>query len=338
MRITAFRTQVAAFRYRLRNNFELAIFTMLGAIVLVGIPPFAILRFVNGQWTAFFMDLSIELGILSGVVYAWKTGNLQRTGIFIACFNTVAAITASFVLGMTGAYWLYPAIGANFFLVDRRLALGASVVASTILALGGVFRSGAEAMSFAATLLVCGLFTFAFARRATQQREELENLASKDTLTGIFNRRTLVDELDRAQRTFEREQHRCGILMLDIDHFKQVNDGYGHLVGDEVLIELANLLERNVRKNDRVFRYGGEEFVVLAMLPNHDGLVTVAEKLRSCVERDIHDPDGHPITISLGGAILRSGESIEAWFARADTALYTAKNSGRNRAVVDPDH
>lgn len=338
MRITAFRTHIAAIRYRLRNNFDLAIFSMLGAIVLVGIPPFAILRFLNGQWLAFFMDISIELGILGGVVHAWKTGNLQKTGLFIACFNTVAAIVASFVLGITGAYWLYPAMGANFFLVDRRLALGAIVVTPAILALGGVFASGAEATSFAATLLVSGLFTFAFAYRAAQQRDQLENLASHDALTGIFNRRTLVDELDRAQRTFEREQHRCGILMLDIDHFKQVNDRFGHLLGDEVLIELANLLERNVRKNDRVFRYGGEEFVVLAMLPNHDGLVAVAEKLRSGVERDIHAPDGHPITISLGGAILRSGESIEAWFARADTALYMVKNSGRNRVIVDPDH
>jgi hypothetical protein len=186
MGITVFRTLADAFRYRLRNNFELAIFTLLGAIVLVGIPPFAILRFLNGQWAAFVMDLSIELGILCGVVYGWKTGNLQRAGLYLACFNTVSAIAASFLLGMTGAYWLYPAMGANFFLVERRLALAAIVVAPVVLTLGGVFNTGADAFSFAATLLVSGVFTFAFAYRAARQRDQLEMLASHDVLTGVF--------------------------------------------------------------------------------------------------------------------------------------------------------
>jgi diguanylate cyclase (GGDEF)-like protein len=335
MRITAFRTHVAAFRYRLLNNFELAVFTMLGAIVLVGIPPFAILRFLNGQWAAFFMDLSIELGILGGVVYSWKTGNLQRTGIFIACFNTVAAIGASFLLGMTGAYWLFPAMSANFFLVDRRLALGAIVVTPALLTLGGVFHTGAEAMSFAATLLVNGLFTFAFAHRAAQQRDQLETLASKDALTGAYNRRALLEELERSYEMHSRDGQPRGLFMLDIDHFKRINDQFGHLTGDHVLVRLVRILEKSVRKSDRLFRFGGEEFTLLTGPTTIHGLTTTAERLRHAVEQQLCN-DSQAITVSIGGAILRPGESTESWFARADTALYSAKSAGRNRVVIDP--
>jgi diguanylate cyclase (GGDEF)-like protein len=125
--------------------------------------------------------------------------------------------------------------------------------------------------------------------------------------------------------------------MLDLDHFKRVNDRHGHLAGDHVLIKLARLLEQSVRTSDRLFRYGGEEFVILTLLPNRDGLVSIAEKLRRLVEQNIGDPDGHNVSISNGGAMLRPAESVEVWFARADAALYVAKESGRNRAIVDPD-
>ncbi|MBU1236799.1 MAG: GGDEF domain-containing protein [Gammaproteobacteria bacterium] len=328
-----------AIRYRLRNDFQLAVMTLFAAIALLGITPGTVLRAINGQRLPFAVDFTIQAGILGSILHMWLSGDTRRASLFLAYFLGVMATIAVHILGAAGEFWFYPAMVANFFLVDRRHALAIALAGLTALLLTGtVDRPPTEAAAFFISVIVCALLTYTFSYRTAMQRKQLETLASHDELTGIFNRRTLVDELDRAQLTFERDHHRCGILMLDIDHFKQINDRYGHLAGDKVLIELASLLERNVRKNDRVFRYGGEEFVVLALLPNHDGLVSVAEKLRGRVEQGIHGPDGRPITISLGGAILRPGESIEAWFARADTSLYVAKNSGRNRAVVDPDN
>jgi diguanylate cyclase len=329
---------IEAIKHRLRNDFQLAIMTLLGLITLLGIPPFAAYRLMHGEWAAFALDIMIELGVAGGVIYAWKSGNTRRCGLIMVYFLSIASTAASLLIGVNGTYWLYPALVANFFLVDRRHAMAIALVVLVVLLLtGGLFRPPAETVSFVATVIVSCLFAYAFAFRTSTQREQLEVLASHDALTGLFNRRTLIDELDRAQRTFERDQHRCGVLMLDIDHFKRINDRHGHLTGDQVLIKLAALLEKSLRKNDRLFRYGGEEFVVIALLPNRNGLLSLAEKLRGIVERNVGDPEDHPVTISIGGAMLRPAESIEAWFARADTALYVAKDAGRNRVVVDTD-
>jgi diguanylate cyclase (GGDEF)-like protein len=326
-------------RYRLRNDFQLAILTLLGLITMLGIPPFAAFRLIHGEWAVLALDVMIEFGVAGGVIYAWKTGDTRRCGLIMVYFLSTAATAASLLIGIGGTYWLYPALVANFFLVDRRHALGIALVVLVVLLLAdGLFRPPAETVSFVATVIVSCLLTYAFAYRTSTQREQLESLASHDALTGVFNRRTMLDELERAQRTFERDQHGSGVLMLDIDHFKLINDRHGHLVGDQVLIKLATRLEQNIRKNDRLFRYGGEEFVVLALLPNIDGLMTLAEKLRRIVEQNIVDPEGRPVTISIGGAMLLPAESIEAWFARADVALYQAKNSGRNRSIIAPDN
>jgi diguanylate cyclase len=327
----------ALIKYRLRNDFQLAIITLLAMVALLGITPFGVLRAVNGQWISFAVDATIETGILGGVLYSWRTGDTRRPSTFLAYFIGVMSVVAVQVLGIPGAYWMYPALIANFFLTNRKHALAIALLALTALILGGsVFRSPAETASYAVTLVVSALLAYAFAFRTSIQRDQLEVLAAKDPLTNLFNRRTMLEELERGHRAFAREQRGYGILILDLDHFKQINDWYGHLTGDKVLVKLARLLEKNVRKSDRLFRYGGEEFVVLAMPANHDGLVTMAGKLRAIVEQHIDDSHGNGITISVGGAMLRPEESIDDWFARADTALYLAKNAGRNQVVIDP--
>lgn len=329
--------KIGAIRYRLYNDFQLAIITLLAVISLLGITPFALLRGINGQWLSFAVDAAIETGILGCVLYAWRTGDTLRPSTFLAYFIGVMSVVAVQVLGIPGAYWMYPALIANFFLTGRNHALAIALLALTALILGGsVFRSPAETASYSVTLVVSALLAYAFAYRTSIQREQLEVLASKDALTNVFNRRTLLEELERAHRAFERERRTHGLLVLDLDNFKQVNDRYGHLTGDQVLIKLARELEQNVRKNDRLFRYGGEEFVLLAMPANFDGLAVMAEKLRAIVEQNVDDSHGHGITVSIGGAMLCPGESVDDWFARADTALYMAKNAGRNQVIIDP--
>jgi diguanylate cyclase len=324
-----------AIKLRLRNDIRLATLTLLGVIAGVGVSPFALFRLVDGQWNAFVLDMAIVSGIAAGVVYAWRTGDTRRSGIFLTYFFTVAATAACFLLGITGTYWLYPAMVTNFFRVDRRHAMAiALTILTALLATGGLHRPPLEAASFVATAMVSCLLTYVFAYQTAMQRADLETLASKDALTGICNRRALLEVLERTHRVFKRDGRACGLMILDLDHFKRVNDDHGHMAGDRMLIRFVRLLEQSARKSDLLFRYGGEEFVFLSPATTLAGLTAMAEHLRRIVEQDFAGDD-IPLTVSIGGAVLRRDEAAEAWFARADTALYTAKNAGRNKVIVD---
>ncbi|HTY02228.1 MAG TPA: GGDEF domain-containing protein [Rhodocyclaceae bacterium] len=326
-----------AIKHRLHNDSQLAVITLLGLIASLGVTPFAIMRLVAGEWAAFALDVAIDVGVIGGVIYAWITGRSQQAGLILAYLLSIAAVAACFVLGARGIYWLYPALLANFFLVDRRAAMAIVVVALAVLLIaGGLARPPAEAASVVATILVSSFLTYVFAHRTSMQRAELEKLASRDPLTGVFNRRALLEEIQRMFRTFQRDGRECGLLVLDLDHFKEVNDRLGHVVGDQTLVRFARLVEKSVRQSDRLFRFGGEEFVLLAPSTTRAGLTAMAAHLRRTVEQQFAD-NGNPLTVSIGGAALRHGEAAETWFERADNSLYAAKNAGRNTIVVDPD-
>jgi diguanylate cyclase (GGDEF)-like protein len=176
--------------------------------------------------------------------------------------------------------------------------------------------------------------------RHTQLFDELRRGSQHDDLTGLGNRRLLrirlEDELHRAERFGEA----VSVLVIDIDHFKSLNDRHGHPTGDASLRKLAGLMARNLRRIDTIARVGGEEFVVLLPRTNLTEASVVAEKLRSVVERtEFPGGEGQPggtLTISIGVAALRHDETGADLLARADTALYAAKDRGRNCVVLAP--
>lgn len=328
-----------AVRRRLRHDFQLAVLTLLGLLAVFGITPFAVWRAINREWVAFFMDVGIITVICAGIFHAWRTGNTARPSMFLSYFVGVMAVVASHVLGVQGTYWLYPALIANFFLAPRKHAfIIAMLVIGLLMLTGGWYRETREAFAFAVTLILSVMLAYVFAYRTAVQHDELRLLASLDALTGTFNRRALLLELCRTQRIFAREGKSHGLLLLDLDHFKDINDHYGHAQGDDVLIRFSRLLESNLRPHDRLFRYGGEEFVILTQVDDASTLGSIAEKLRTLVEKNLDNGHGQPVTTSIGGAILRPAESSETWLARADAALYQAKQRGRNQSVIDAAH
>ena len=169
----------------------------------------------------------------------------------------------------------------------------------------------------------------------------LETTSSKDTLTGVYNRAGLYKALSRTT-TFDKQQ--AYLYVLDIDHFKQVNDGYGHDVGDVILKDFAIKLVNNLRNTDLIARWGGEEFVIVAHHNTQDGAMIMAEKLRCVISdkpidtapKDINNSIALAITTSIGVTQILEGEEIDSAFKRADQALYLAKNKGRNRAILCP--
>jgi diguanylate cyclase (GGDEF)-like protein/hemerythrin-like metal-binding protein len=163
---------------------------------------------------------------------------------------------------------------------------------------------------------------------------ELEKLSATDRLTGAWNRahfdKIIAIESSRSVRYLQP----LALIFFDIDHFKRINDSYGHAVGDVVLCELVKVVRNSIRASDMLFRWGGEEFVVLAPATSYRSAASLAETLRVKVEQHTIETAGH-ITISLGVAEHVSDESENACLQRADAAMYAAKNSGRNRVVVD---
>ena len=179
-------------------------------------------------------------------------------------------------------------------------------------------------------------------RRLNEELEkankDLELIAAYDSLSGLLNRRSLFHKIGvEVERSMRIGVPLTG-LMVDIDHFKGINDNYGHQCGDMVLKEIAARLSKGLRKYDYAGRYGGEEFFVLLSNSNEHQAMGISERFR----RDIADTrfqwnqEGFHVTVSIGVARYRVGESQEAWIERADRAMYQAKQNGRNRVVQAP--
>ncbi|WP_420474512.1 diguanylate cyclase [Noviherbaspirillum sp. ST9] len=162
-----------------------------------------------------------------------------------------------------------------------------------------------------------------------QERAIAERASRTDKLTGLWNRAYFEAETERRAREADRFKDELSMLMIDVDHFKAVNDKYGHLTGDDVLRHLASLARTCIRSTDLLCRWGGEEFLVVIRAP-HEVAAQVAENLR-CVIEGATFPVPQAITISVGVANRRTGEELTTWLARADHALYRAKAGGRNR-------
>jgi diguanylate cyclase (GGDEF)-like protein len=168
------------------------------------------------------------------------------------------------------------------------------------------------------------------------KRKQYEHQAMVDALTGVHNRRWMNEAFPRMVHRCALDHVDCTVIVIDIDHFKRVNDSYGHLVGDVALKALAGIMEVNLRPHDLLVRYGGEEFAIL--LPD-TGIVkatSIAERLRIIVAgSDIRSADlVFKITISIGIASAKQEGRLEDFFAEADRALYRAKESGRNRVEI----
>ena len=169
------------------------------------------------------------------------------------------------------------------------------------------------------------------------QNTELERLASTDALTGLTNRRRFLEIFEKECSRIQRYGGALTLLMFDIDHFKRVNDTWGHSAGDVVLRKVASETHLVLRMVDTAARIGGEEFVILLPETELSGAFLIADRLRLLVaDTAVEQDQGPPIsvTISIGVAMIGLDESAESLLSRADQAMYQAKNNGRNRVEI----
>ena len=325
---------------RLRNDFQLSIITLMGLFGVIGITPYAIYRLATGNYLVGSADSIIVTSTVLAVIYAWRTGDTVKPGIYLATIFSVGATLIAVNLGVNGLFWIYPLILFNFFMVSPGKALIATILVLISLVTYGqlnpkaVFESDYQMVSFLVTSMMASTLSFIFAYRTNNQRDQLQQLAIHDPLTGARNRRAMNEELKIAASTFRRHGNAYGVLIMDLDHFKRINDNYGHQAGDQVLVDFVELIKSSSRKEDRLFRFGGEEFLLL--LPNTEraGLLAAAQHLQQQISQHLRGPGG-AVTMSVGGAILRRDEHWEDMLQRADQRLYRAKSAGRNCIIID---
>jgi len=168
-----------------------------------------------------------------------------------------------------------------------------------------------------------------------QAKEDLESFANNDSLTGIHNRRYFMELSKVGIENARRLNENCYIILIDIDKFKNINDTYGHLIGDKILIELATRFKALIRPLDFFARFGGEEFVLFSIHANNDSVQKMAERLRLCLCNLHYEHSGISIGFSASFGVAKIDENdIEKAIKQADDALYRAKREGRNRVII----
>ncbi|MBQ0721093.1 MAG: GGDEF domain-containing protein [Gammaproteobacteria bacterium] len=244
----------------------------------------------------------------------------------------LAVLTAGLVLqGSSIIYWYYPFAFIILSIAHHRQAR-IMLALSILVFVPAVFYSAEPgiAVRFSVTYLMVCIFGDIVVRLLDKAQVQQELLTLIDPLTGAYNRRSFLATLGDAAESCRRGIGTASLIAIDIDHFKQVNDSQGHKVGDEALKGIVSTLQKRKRKLDKIFRTGGEEFIVLAHNIEPGESIAFADSLRVAVE-DAKILDELVITISIGVASYSTERSIDDWIRQADANLYEAKNRGRNR-------
>lgn len=258
--------------------------------------------------------------------------------LFAACQVALLALAWKPVEGVSngtrGLFLASFALGTGCFL----LRAAAPLVSPTAIA-GFLAPSAVQAFSLMAAYTMILVSSVSFLLMQKERADHLaQQLASRDPLTGAFNRRTFVELSEKQLARARRLDAPLSIVLLDVDHFKSVNDRHGHLVGDGVLRRFADVVRDLLRQEDVFARYGGEEFCLLLPDVPGPGAVALAGRIRKAVAKESFVVDGIeiPLTLSAGVAarIDEGPEGLNALIARADEALYMAKNRGRNRVAA----
>ena len=235
--------------------------------------------------------------------------------------------------GVIGALWCFPAVLMFYFTLPERMAWAANAALYAMaVPLSATLLELPIAARVAATLLGVSAFSAVFVRVIDEQRRALEARAFSDSLTGLHNRALLSATLEQAMEQSRRTGLPMTLLALDLDWFKAINDGLGHQAGDTALRGVADILRTRIRRSDRAFRLGGEEFLAFLYGTDQERGRQVAEELRTAVASQPLIP-GRSVTVSIGVASYSGDRDWETWLKRCDENLYGAKAKGRNAVV-----
>ncbi|QHJ10862.1 Diguanylate cyclase DgcM [Paraglaciecola mesophila] len=326
---------------------------LISYALLVTTSYFLLLTIINiVTFSNFSLALLDGTGLLFSLgIFAWfrATGNVT-----VASWAVTIMVTALILLFVTSAkgyshslYWATLVPPFAFFLLGRKFGTAVSTFTFFICVLvvykqmetqqPGYFAFGSLLNVIEVSVAHILLFRFYEQARSSAyntlaiRNTEILQLAETDKLTGLFNREKLESTLITLLSKVD-EQHPLSVMLLDVDHFKKINDQYGHFEGDKVLRVLAKKLQELMREEDVVARWGGEEFVVLCATTSLEKAMQLAQRIREDIAKQVIS--GHALTISVGVAQYVPSDSLDSLLGRADVGLYQAKNNGRNSVIA----
>jgi diguanylate cyclase (GGDEF)-like protein len=307
---------------------------ILSAAGALGVLPFAVIRFMQGEFAVGLLDVTIVAGFSFLGYFVYRTRHVRVASVLIAFICLAGVLSTVYLNGPGQVYWAYPAMLVAFYLLRVREAIVVCLLTTAALVPPLVpVMDPLTLATVVVTLIVTNAIAYAFATISRDQRDKLMALATRDALTGAGNRWALQRKLAEIIAAQARYNLPASMLLIDLDHFKQINDAYGHAMGDRILVNLTEIINLRIRVTDSLYRIGGEEFVVVIEGQDLQKANHLAEQLRTLVEANELAPN-RPVTISLGVAELGNGESAADWLRRADEALYRAKRAGRNLTSV----
>lgn len=315
---------------RTKQEIVLLILSFGAALSIV---PFIFFRLIANDYINGMFDVLLLFIFVSTGIYIYLTREVEKTRIVLACLSVAALLTGMYLNGVDRISWTYPSLLALFFAVRPKLAAVMCVfcILITLVILTPAI-SFFHLTTYLVTLTTTCVFAYTFALTTVQQREKLVKLSRRDPLTSVRNRRAFDEKLDEVTGKY-REEYPPSIIIVDIDLFKIINDQYGHAVGDKLLIEISQLICSRLRKQDRFYRIGGEEFAIIILNIKPTNIDKICEDIRLAVQNSDLILD-HQVTISLGSAQYIEHEDKSAWATRADKALYQAKSNGRNLHIA----
>ena len=302
--------------------------------VILLMVPFFIISFIQDRYLIATLIILLLLTCGANVWFGLKDqyhNKINLLGIFL---TAIAAGISLYQLEVIASYWSLLLVIALYLILPLKQAWIANIVfISIIMPIAWHILEQGIVLRFFSVLIGTSLFAFTSTREIYKQYYLLREQSITDSLTGLYNRSTLQSSLENALHQSDRSNTDMAILMIDIDHFKKINDQFGHDVGDIVLKKTGVFLNQSFRASDSVFRIGGEEFMALIYNTDKASAITVAEKVRKEFEQLPLIPN-HTVTLSIGISILEPEMDWKQWMKLGDENLYQAKDNGRNQVVV----
>lgn len=317
-----------------RRSIEMTVMNYCGITTVVVVTGFVFYRYFTGDFAGALINAVIVV-MLTSVLVLGQLPRFRQTALIVFGFTiSLSALLSAILVSSNGLLWAYLVLWINFLVLPRNFAIGCNLILIlTLTASVELFNSLLHQISWVTVAALISGFGLVFTNQLREQRRLLSELATLDPLTGAGNRRLMQHDLEKAVAERRRSRRPATLIVLDLDHFKRINDTYGHEAGDRVLSEFVDVLRDALRTEDGLYRLGGEEFVVLLRDMDTETAKTKLDDLHHRLSGKVAGPDS-PLHFSAGAAVLKNGENWSKWLARADNALYEAKRSGRDRLII----